>query len=84
MPQRRVVATFFKRLVCIARDLRAAGCSIRTLAERYGVTILTVRRDLRLLEELGVPIVQVRDSRGCKAYRIAQNEIASLRGSHRA
>ena len=80
MPQRRVVATFHNRLVSLTNDLRRSGCSIRNLAERYGVTILTIRRDLRLLTELGLPIVQVRDSHGQKAWRIAQNEIAALRG----
>lgn len=79
MPQRRVVANVHKRLVSITHDLRNSGCTIRGLAERNGVTILTVRRDLRLLQELGLPIVQVRNSQGQKAWRIAQDEIAALK-----
>ena len=79
MPQRRVVATFHNRLVSLATELRRSGCTIHNLAERHGVTLLTIRRDLRLLAELGLPIVQVRNPRGQKAWRIAQDEIAALK-----
>lgn len=72
--------TFHRRLVSVARDLRTGNCTTRSLAERHGVTILTIRRDIRLLQELGLPLVQARDLQGQKGWRIAQDEILALRG----
>ncbi|MDK8172672.1 YafY family protein [Curtobacterium citreum] len=47
------------RLYALVEELRAAAPALRsarTLAARYGVSVRTVERDLRSLQEAGVPI----------------------------
>lgn len=47
------------RLLRMLRDLdRAGGATLYELAERYGTTTRTVRRDLEALEEAGIPLKQ--------------------------
>ncbi|GDX80022.1 transcriptional regulator [Deltaproteobacteria bacterium] len=51
------------RFVSIVRDLdRLGGVDIYELAERYGVHVRTIRRDLAALEEAGMPIATERPS----------------------
>lgn len=58
------------RLLAILRDLdRRDGCSLYELAERYGTTVRTIRRDLDALEAAGLPLVDEDDGR-MKRWRI--------------
>ena len=55
----------------IVRDLdRLDGVDVYELAERYGTTTRTVRRDLAAVEELGFPLIEARDGKR-KRWRIA-------------
>lgn len=45
------------RVLRLLRDLdRAGGATLYELAERYGTTVRTIRRDLEALEEAGIPL----------------------------
>jgi proteasome accessory factor B len=45
------------RVLRLLRDLdRVGGATLYELAERYGTTVRTVRRDLQALEEAGIPL----------------------------
>jgi len=47
------------RVLRLLRDLdRVGGATLYELAERYGTTVRTVRRDLQALQEAGIPLKQ--------------------------
>jgi predicted DNA-binding transcriptional regulator YafY len=59
------------RLLSILRDLdRRDGCSLYELADRYGTTLRTIRRDLDALAGAGLPLLDVDEGRR-KRWRIA-------------
>jgi len=47
---------------------RRLGMSIRELAEERGVDRQTIRRDLKLLQTLGFPLVESKGPRGRKTW----------------
>jgi hypothetical protein len=61
----------FARLLSEMRAMQAAryGLSLDDLAEEYRVSTRTVRRDLMVLQEAGVPVTHI-DEGGQKRYRV--------------
>ena len=59
------------RVLSILRDLdRLGGVDLYELAQRYGTSVRTIRRDLAALEEVGLPLVaEARDKK--KQWRVA-------------
>lgn len=62
------------RILSILRDLdRLGGADLYELAERYGTTVRTIRRDLDALQEAGLPLVEETDGRR-KRWRVAYGD----------
>lgn len=70
------------RVIRILRDLdRAGGSDLYELAERYGTTTRTIRRDLEAIEEAGIPLACEAGEGSRKRWRIdisASDRIAHL------
>jgi predicted DNA-binding transcriptional regulator YafY len=59
------------RTLSVLRDLdRLGGVDLYELAERYGTTVRTIRRDLEALQEVGLPLVEEQDGKR-KRWRVA-------------
>lgn len=58
------------RLLGVIRDLdRLGGVDLYELAERYGTTVRTIRRDLEALQGVGLPLVEEQDGKR-KRWRV--------------
>jgi proteasome accessory factor B len=59
------------RTLNVLRDLdRLGGVDLYELAERYGTTVRTIRRDLEALQEIGLPLLEEQDGKR-KRWRVA-------------
>lgn len=62
------------RTLGVLRDLdRLGGIDLYELAERYGTTVRTIRRDLEALQEVGLPLVEEQDGKR-KRWRVAYKD----------
>ena len=52
--------------------VRRHGISIRDMAHEAKVAEKTIRRDLRLFQKLGFPLLETNGERGRKTWRLAQ------------
>jgi DNA-binding transcriptional ArsR family regulator len=62
---------------------RLGGVDLYELAERYGTTVRTIRRDLEALQEGGLPLLEERDGkrkRGRIAFKDHLQQLSGLRG----
>ena len=72
------------RILRIVRDLsRLGGVDLYELAERYGSTVRTIRRDLDALQEAGLPLISEPDPTGKRkrwsiAYKDQLHKLADL------
>lgn len=65
------------RMLKILVDLdRLGGVDVYELAERYGTSVRTIRRDLDALHDVGLPLVEENDGRR-KRWRVQYRHIAS-------
>lgn len=69
------------RMLNVLRDLdRLGGVDLYELAERYGTTVRTIRRDLEGLQEVGLPLVEEQDGKR-KRWRVAfKDQLQQLSG----
>jgi predicted DNA-binding transcriptional regulator YafY len=78
MPKRRKARgrnSQIERILNILRQLdRAGGATLYELAETFGTTVRTVRRDLAALETAGLPIEQEPGDERAKRWRIAYSD----------
>jgi predicted DNA-binding transcriptional regulator YafY len=59
------------RILGVLRDLdRLGGVDLYELAERYGTTVRTIRRDLDAIQEVGLPLVEEQQGKR-KRWRVA-------------
>lgn len=59
------------RTLSVLRDLdRLGGVDLYELAERYGTTVRTIRRDLEALQEVGLPLLEEQEGKR-KRWRVA-------------
>ncbi len=62
------------RILSILRDLdRLGGADLYELAERYGTTVRTIRRDLDALQDVGLPLVEESEGKR-KRWRVAYRD----------
>lgn len=55
-----------------ALSSRRFGVAVRELAEEYGVSQKTVRRDLQLLRRIGLPLEEIEQDHGRKVWKISE------------